>query len=206
MSGAVWFESGRGDLTFLAPMTDRFGLCWRDVPDRPQQTLVVETVHPVQRVPFHSCTFGQERRANEILKLASLRISLALRSALFSRSSALRRCKSVVVKPALAPVSISSRLTHSLSVWGIQPILGAIDSMAARSEGYSPRCSCTRRTARSRTSGENLFYFLFRAQSSQRKEPPQNPGRFQALTTKLSRRETAPRLSGRLQRLVGHSY
>ena len=166
MSGAVWFESGRGDLTFLAPMTDRFGLCWRDVPDRPQQTLVVETVHPVQRVPFHSCTFGQERRANEILKLASLRISLDLRSALFSRSSALRRCKSVVVKPALAPVSISSRLTHSLSVWGIQPILGAIDSMAARSEGYSPRCSCTRRTARSPTTGEN-FDDLFMAPSSQ---------------------------------------
>ena len=123
--------------------------------------------------------FGQERQANEILKLASLRISLALPSALFSRSSTLRRCKSVVVKPALAPVSISSRLTHSLSVWGIQPILGAIDSMAAHSEGYSPRCSCTKRTERSRTSGENLFDF-FMAPSSQGLEPPQNPRRFRS--------------------------
>ena len=34
-------------------------------------------------------------------------------------------------------------------------------------------------TARSRTSGENLFDF-FMAQSSQRKEPPQNTGRFSA--------------------------
>jgi hypothetical protein len=34
------------------------------------------------------------------------------------------------------------------------------------------------RTARSRTSGENWFDFLLMAQSSQRKEPPQNPGRF----------------------------
>jgi hypothetical protein len=33
------------------------------------------------------------------------------------------------------------------------------------------------RTARSRTSGENLFAFVI-AQSSQRNEPPQNPGRF----------------------------
>ena len=41
---------------------------------------------------------------------------------------------------------------------------------------YSPRCSCTILTARSRTSGENLFDF-FMAQSSQRKEPPQKPGR-----------------------------
>ena len=49
--------------------------------------------------------------------------------------------------------------------------------MAAQSDGYSPRCSCTIRTARSRTSGENLFDF-FMAQSSQRFEPPQNTGRF----------------------------
>ena len=68
-------------------------------------------------------------------------------------------------------------LTHSSSVCGTQPILGAIDSTAAQRDGYSPLCSCTIRTARSRTSGENLFDF-FMAQSSQRMEPPQNPGRF----------------------------
>ena len=48
-----------------------------------------------------------------------------------------------------------------------------MDSIAAHSDG----CSCTKRTPRSRTYGENLFDF-FISQSSQRKEPPQNPGRF----------------------------
>ena len=64
-------------------------------------------------------------------------------------------------------------------VWRLwqQQILGAMDSMAAHSEGYASRCSCTTRTARSRTSGESLLDF-FRAQSSQRFEPPQKPGRF----------------------------
>lgn len=65
-------------------------------------------------------------------------------------------------------------------VCGTQPILGAMDSMAAHSEGYSPRCSRTMRTARSRTSGENWFDFLLMAQSSQRNKPPQIPGRFMA--------------------------
>jgi hypothetical protein len=42
--------------------------------------------------------------------------------------------------------------------------LRAITS-AEHCDGYSPRCSCTRRTARSRTSGEN-FVDLFMAPSS----------------------------------------
>ena len=110
--------------------------------------------------------------------LASFRISLARRSSLTSRSRALMRSRSSLVTPSRRPLSISSLRTHSCSAWGTQPILGAMDSMAAHSEGYSPRCSCTIRTARSHTSGENLFDFLFMAPSSQRLEPPQNPGRF----------------------------
>jgi hypothetical protein len=66
-------------------------------------------------------------------------------------------------------------LTHSLNVCGAQPIFGAINSIDAYSEEYSPRCSCTMRTSRSRISGENLFD-LFMAQSPQRFEPPQNAG------------------------------
>lgn len=58
------------------------------------------------------------------------------------------------------------------------PRLYAMDSMAAHSEGYSPRCSRTIRTARSRTLGENWFDFLLVALSFQGKEPHQNPGRF----------------------------
>ena len=109
--------------------------------------------------------------------LASFRILLALRSSLFSRSNSFTRCASAVVTPSRTPVSTSTRLTHSLSVCGTQPIFGAMDSMAAHGEGYSPQCSCTMRTARSRTSAENLFDF-FIIQSSQRFEPPQKPGRF----------------------------
>src|SRR5690606_39947494 len=52
-----------------------------------------------------------------------------------------------------------------------------MDCTAAHCDGYSPRCSCTNRTARSRTSGENLL-FLLMAPFSQKLEPPQNPGRF----------------------------
>src|SRR5690606_27094663 len=56
---------------------------------------------------------------------------------------------------------------------------GAMDCTAAHCDGYSPRCSCTNRTARSRTSGENLL-FLLMAPFSQRLEPPQNSVRFKA--------------------------
>jgi transposase InsO family protein len=59
--------------------------------------------------------------------------------------------------------------------------LGAMDSIAAHCDGYSPRCSCTIRTARSRTSAENLFD-LFIAPFSQELEPPPNPGRFNQQT------------------------
>src|SRR5690554_7359670 len=112
--------------------------------------------------------------------LAVRRMSLARRNSLFSRSSSFKRCDSAVVVPGRSPLSISARLTHSSNVCGTQPILGAIDSTAAHSDEYSPRCSCTSRTARSFTSGENLLD-LFMAPFSQMLEPPQNPGRFNLL-------------------------
>ncbi|MCC6208942.1 MAG: Fic family protein, partial [Gammaproteobacteria bacterium] len=76
------------------------------------------------------------------------------------------------------------------------------------------RCSCTRRTARSRTSGENLFdLFAFMAPFSQRLEPPRNPGRFKTETI-LSTAAAHHRLlwihpfldgNGRVARLVSHA-
>src|SRR5690606_34888760 len=105
---------------------------------------------------------------------------LARRSSLFSRSNSLTRCFSAVVTPSRTPLSTSWRFTQVNSVWGTQPIFDAMDSTAAHSDGYSPRCSCTRRTVRSRTSRENLFD-LFMAPFSQELEPPQNPGRFTLL-------------------------
>ena len=50
---AVWFESGRLGLTGMLPIVSRFGFRWRDMPDRPQQSLVVVPVHPVQRGQFY---------------------------------------------------------------------------------------------------------------------------------------------------------
>src|SRR5690606_30114726 len=67
-----------------------------------------------------------------------------------------------------------------------------MDCTAAHCDGYSPRCSCTNRTARSRTSGENLL-FLLMAPFSQKLEPPQNPGRFSYLSFNLLVRFNAPR-------------
>ena len=68
--------------------------------------------------------------------LASFRISLALRSSRTSRSSSFTRWATMVVTPSRTPASISARLTHSFSVCGTHPILGAMDSMAAHSDGY----------------------------------------------------------------------
>jgi len=70
------------------------------------------------------------------------------------RLDELRRGRSAraVVRPGLAPASISARLTHLRSVSGVMPHFVAMDVIAAHCDGYSPVCSSTRRTARSRTS------------------------------------------------------
>ena len=54
--------------------------------------------------------------------------------------------------------------------------MGAMDSMVGHRDGYSPRCSSTKRTASTRTSGEQRFDFLLMAPSSQSVEPLQNRG------------------------------
>src|SRR3546814_13936715 len=60
-----------------------------------------------------------------------------------------------------------------------QPIFAAIDFITSHSEPYSARCSTTIRTARSRTSGENLLVVLLITDAPSHKlEPPGNPGRF----------------------------
>ncbi|GGH55634.1 hypothetical protein GCM10010975_13440 [Comamonas phosphati] len=51
--------------------------------------------------------------------------------------------------------------------------------MAAHNDGYSPRCSCTILTARSRTSGENLFdFFMKPLEVCPTSGGSSNPGRF----------------------------
>ena len=67
------------------------------------------------------------------------RISLACRSSRFSRSSAFSFAAMSVGTPARLPASTSAFFTHSFSVCPVQPILAAIDMIAAQREG----CSCS---------------------------------------------------------------
>src|SRR5215470_12097898 len=87
---------------------------------------------------------------------AFFRISLARRSSKFSRSSCLSRCRSSVVRPGRVPWSRSTWRTHFRSVSAAQPIFSAIDVIVAHCESCAASCSMTIRTARARTSGENL--------------------------------------------------
>ena len=64
----------------------------------------------------------------------------------------------------------------------MQPIFSAIDVIAAHCDSCAASCSTTIRTARDRTSGENLVG-LGMAPSSQGLEPPGNPARFRLRRT-----------------------
>jgi hypothetical protein len=108
--------------------------------------------------------------------LANSRISLARRNSFFSRSRVLRRSRSGVVTPPRSPLSIWSRLTQPNIVWLDEPVIRAMFSTAAHSDGCSPRNARTRRTERSRTPGGNWLDLLM-APFSQELEPPPNPGR-----------------------------
>src|SRR5690606_31768467 len=139
--------------------------------------------------------------------LADFRISLARRNSLFSRSSALMRSCSACGTPDRVPASTSWSCTHFNKVWAEQPILGAIDWVAAHNDEYSPRCSCTNRTARSRTSGENLLVLLMTA-FSQEMQPPQNPGRFNlgsSTATSYTSGTRQKRTTASLSRVASHA-
>jgi len=71
------------------------------------------------------------------------------------------------------------RLIQLLRVCGTHPILLEIEVIAAQRDGYSSSFSNTIRTARARTSSENLFLvLLIMAPFIIDQEPPVNPGRF----------------------------
>src|SRR5579862_8075648 len=72
---------------------------------------------------------GSSSRAKK--DAADLRISFARRSSLTSRSSSRRRVRSLVVRPARAPLSTSARLTHFRNVSGVMPHFVAIEVSAA---------------------------------------------------------------------------
>ncbi|KID12324.1 hypothetical protein P279_29050 [Rhodobacteraceae bacterium PD-2] len=83
--------------------------------------------------------------------------------------------------PARLPLSTSAFLTQSFGVFAEQPIFAAIDLIACQRDPCCLSLSRTIRTARSRTSGENLFVvLLMMLHPTQEWEPPANPGRFTA--------------------------
>src|SRR5262249_61753262 len=99
--------------------------------------------------------FGRRSSSAWAKKAAALRrISLARFNSRFSRSSCLRRSRSVLVSPARLPWSRSACRTHWRKDSGGQPILPAIETIAVHCDSCSAWCSKTIRTARSRTSGE----------------------------------------------------
>src|SRR5215510_3668128 len=99
--------------------------------------------------------FGRRSSSAWAKKAAALRrISLARFNSRFSRSSCLRRSSSVLVSQARLPWSRSACRTHWRKDSAVQPILPAIEMIAAHCDSCFAWCSKTIRTARSRTSGE----------------------------------------------------
>ena len=112
----------------------------------------------------------RRRHAQDLVGLTKLR---------FSRSRAFIFSAISVGMPARAPLSTSDLLTHSFSVCAEHPILAAIETIACQRDPCWPSLSSTRRTARSRTSGENLFVVLLIVlHPTQELEPPANTERF----------------------------
>jgi len=105
------------------------------------------------------------------------KISFARLSSRFSRSNSRNRPRSDVLNPGRSPRSRSDCCTQRRSDSAVQPILLAIDWIAAHCELCSSRCSKTIRTARSLTSAEYRFDVLM-TPSSQSMESPGIPGRF----------------------------
>src|SRR3954469_3691099 len=149
----------RGDRQHLADRLDPVGIA----------VLVDERLHRLNG-----------RSSSAIAKYADAfrRISLACRSSRFSRSSALIRSRSSVLGPPRRPLSLSDCRIQLRSLSPEQPILAAIELIAAHCEACSLWWSSTIRTARARTSGEYGGVRFVMAPSSQELEPPGNPGRF----------------------------
>jgi len=96
------------------------------------------------------------------------------------RSSRIRS-RSVVVTPDRTPPSTWALRTHLRNVSRVIPNFAEIEPIATHSNGYSPLCSSTSLTARSRSSCGYLVVLVV-PPSSQRMESPPFPGRFKLRT------------------------
>lgn len=88
------------------------------------------------------------------------------------------------VTHAPKPKTTVNSCPHIRGFYPEQPILAAIDDTAAQRDECSASCSVTIRTARARTSGENLFVVLLVIDpTSHELGSPENPVRFTTLMT-----------------------
>lgn len=100
----------------------------------------------------------------------------------------------VLALKLLEALAVAGAHTFALARINLMPRhtadVGGNWSTAARNDGYSPRCSCAMRTARSRTTAENflvLVLVLVMAAFSQELEPPRIPGASRAAPTRRNR-------------------
>ena len=122
--------------------------------------------------------YFDRRSSSAITKYADAlrRMSFAWSSSRFSCFIAFILSASSVGTLACLPLSTSAFLTQSFSLCAQQPIFAAIDTMAYKRDWCWPSLSSTGRTARSRTSGENLFVVsLMIIHSTQELDPQANP-------------------------------
>lgn len=98
-------------------------------------------------------------------------ISSACRSSRFSRPGAFMRAAISVGTPARLPASTLAFFTHSFSVCAAQPILAAIEVIAAHQEGCSCSRSRTSRIACSRKAGKLVRRLAHQGSSFSEAEP-----------------------------------
>src|SRR5690606_8604444 len=147
---------------------------WQDAADR------LDPIMPTLLVDKGDHRFsGPSSSASAKYAEALRRISLACRCSRFSGSTAWSCSAPSLGTPAPRPPSTSACFTQSSRVWAEQPSFWETETTAAPRDGYSPPCSSTIRTARVRTSGENLFVvLLIRLYPTWELEPPTVPARF----------------------------
>jgi hypothetical protein len=117
--------------------------------------------------------------ARHSIHFASETGEMALLCSVFLRSSAFMYSAISLETPASLPLLTSALLPQSFKVCGAKPIFEENGRTVCQRDPCRPCLSNTNRTARSRTSGENLFVVLLVIfHSTQKLEPPANPERF----------------------------
>jgi len=106
------------------------------LPNRGQQAMKEAVERIRNELPFPLLGIDSDNdsafsNGNLVRYCKAQKISFARRSSPTSRSSSFIRARSSLVRPPRRPVSISVRRTHFLSASGEQPILPAIDAIAA---------------------------------------------------------------------------